>query len=275
MLVAQMPDIDDADVEKVIGLIRDLRGIDLSGYRKSFFSRRLAVRLDYYRLRSVDKYIDLLQKDPQEWARFLENLCINVSEFFRDPEVFEAFKEKCLADIFRRAAGRKDRTAMIWSCGCSCGEESYSLAILLEEFAAKQGIDDVLWKVYASDIDKDALLKARQGVYRKDALTNIAPDILEKYFTFHAGSGKEDDPDIWRSKEQVEANISFERHDRHDRWSHIWHMDAVLCVMSEYILIPSGSGILADIFDRLNDGGYLVLGKIESVVSSRGICLIR
>ena len=110
------------------------RDLDLSSYSKKFLSRRIYTRLIDLKINTIRDYISFLEKNPEEFIRFLETLSINVSEFFRDPDVFEFFYKNCIPQIIKKKREEKLFFVHCWSCGCSCGEETYSLAILFKEF---------------------------------------------------------------------------------------------------------------------------------------------
>jgi chemotaxis methyl-accepting protein methylase len=258
-----MAELENQDVSRFLTYILEKRGVDLSGYRLNFVARRLLARLDRNKVKDIDAYIVFLERDPAEWEAFAENLSINVSEFFRDPEVFGSFKKNCLAGLIEKAK-TNNGTLTIWSCGCSCGEESYSLAILINDYLREKNID-CSFKICATDVDLDALMKARRGAYFKSALANVSSDTLARYFIFLPKSESHLDEDSWQVNASVKQMVSFEKHNLMADGA-LSGVDAIfLRNVRIYFRGQKSHDVLEAMYDALNDDGYLILGKIESV----------
>jgi len=258
-----MPELESRDVNRFLAYVLNKRAVDLSSYRLNFVTRRLLARLDRNKVESVDEYIVLLERNPAEWEAFLENLSINVSEFFRDPEVFGSFKKNCLAGLVEKA--RADNgTLKIWSCGCSCGEESYSLAILINDYLRENKID-CSFKIYATDVDLDALVKARAGAYVKTALTNVGREQLERYFVFVPAKESSFNEDSWQVNAALKQSVSFEKHNVATDGALSGFDVIFLRNVRIYFHGQKSRGIIMDMHGALNSEGYLVLGKVESV----------
>jgi len=258
-----MAELENRDVSRFLTYVLEKRGVDLKGYRLNFMARRLLARLDRNKVKDIDAYIAVLDRDPAEWEAFLANLCINVSEFFRDPDVFGSFKKNCLGHLIKKA--KADNAELkIWSCGCSCGEESYSLAILISDYLRENNID-CSFKVYATDVDVDALVKARRGAYFHNALVNIDSGILGRYFVFLPKGESRMEEDAWQVNASLKQLVSFEKHNiMSDSISS--GFDAIfLRNVRIYFHGQKSRDVLADMYKALNDDGFLVLGKIESV----------
>jgi chemotaxis methyl-accepting protein methylase len=258
-----MPELENRDVNRFLAYVLEKRAIDLSSYRLNFVARRLLARLDRNKVESIDAYIAVLESDPAEWEAFLENLSINVSEFFRDPGVFSSFEKNCLSGLVEKTKA-DNGTLKIWSCGCSCGEESYSLAILISDYLRENQID-CSFKVYATDVDLDALVKARRGAYAKPALANVGDDRLRRYFTFLPEKESHLGEDAWQVNAALKQSVAFERYNI--------IADEVLSGFDVIFLRnvriyfhgQKSRDIIMDMHEALNREGYLVLGKIESV----------
>ena len=171
--------LDEAEVRAEQGLALLLekllaeRGWDFRGYKKTSLTRRVLKRLQANGLSSVKEYLSLLDSDPSEYQRLFSCLTIKVSEFFREPELFAA-----LSDILRQDfCGSPVRA---WCCASACGEEAYSLAILLFECLGMDALSAS--KVFATDIDPEALEYGRRATYRIDSVANVSPEIKERYF---------------------------------------------------------------------------------------------
>ncbi len=168
--------IPDA-IQKIYILLRTQTGHDFSQYKQNTIFRRLERRMNVSQLSNLNDYIRLLQESPAEVELLLKELLIGVTNFFRDPEAFEKLKIILLELVNNKPANGQIR---IWVTGCSTGEEAYSIAIILRECmnAAKKFLNV---QIFATDIDNDAIEKARRGCY-----TGIEPDLsserLEQYF---------------------------------------------------------------------------------------------
>lgn len=157
------------------------RGWDFRGYKKSSLTRRITKRLHANGLSSVNEYVRFLDADPSEYLKLYSCLTIKVSEFFREPEVFEALCEILRSDF----SGTPLRA---WCCASACGEEAYSLAILFSECL---GIDALAsTKVFATDIDQEALEYGRRATYRPESMQNVTPEVIERYFIRNDGQFK-------------------------------------------------------------------------------------
>lgn len=255
----------DKDTDRFIEFAKQVKGVDLSGYRKNFIARRLAARFLANKINLLDEYTVLLGEAPGEWTKFLENLCINVSEFFRDPEVFKKFQSECIAGLIEQARPRRRKVINVWSCGCSCGEESYSLAILFSEFFQNHDAGDFSVEITATDADVDALMKARQGIYFANSLVNVGEDLRARYFTFVPKEASRLDADAWQVNEKVRRAVSFKRHDLiTDEMPK--EMDVIfLRNVGIYFDRVRARNTLINIHGVLSEKGILVLGKIESI----------
>ena len=148
----------------------------------------------------------------------------------------------------------------IWSAGCSSGEEPYSIAILLQEGGY---FDRGAFEIFASDINQQVLAKARRGHYRESAFRATTPALREKYFT-HEADGS------WRVTDEVRNRISFGRMNLYDqaRVSLLGHLDVIFCRnVIIYFDDASKKHVVSSFYNRLTDGGYLLLGHSESLIS--------
>lgn len=223
-------------------------GLDASQYKLSYLKRRLAVRMRATQTSSYADYRRLLETTPQEYGYLLDRLTINVSDFFRDPGVYAQIRRKVLAQW------QQQPTVRIWSAGCAHGQEPYSLAILLSEHVPAV----CHWSILATDIDPTVLEHARTGRYSADSIRHVLPDLRKKYFEV---SGEEQ-----VVKLQLRRRIEFRRHDLTGTLPDE-KFDLIVC---RNVLIYFVSGLQERLFNgfhaRLNDGGFLVLGKTETLL---------
>lgn len=157
------------------------RGWDFRGYKKTSLVRRIAKRIEASSSSSFAEYLELLERDPSEYSRLFSSMTIKVSEFFREPEVFSA-----ISDVLRTEFG--SRPVRAWCCACACGEEAYSIAMLLSECLGTDAL--ALSKVFATDIDPEALEQARKATYKADSVQNVSPELMERYFFEKDGQQK-------------------------------------------------------------------------------------
>ncbi len=206
---------------------------------------------------SLGEYIQILKKNPQEWNRLLDNLNINVSEFFRDVEVFRHFREICIPELVKQQEDKLIRTIACWSCGCSCGEEPYSLAITFRE-ALKEKISQYPVKIWATDISEAALKKAEKAEYTKEALGKVDENILKKYFLRLPNDG-------YTLNNEIKNMVLFKKHnfftDPPPKFTDVIFLRNVRI----YYAPEQAEKVLLHLSESLKKGGYLVLGKAESM----------
>ncbi|GGY45462.1 chemotaxis protein CheB [Parvularcula lutaonensis] len=166
-------------LETAVDAIRRQVGHDFSQYKKASLLRRLARRMQILNISSDKEYAARLAADPQEAEQLFSDILINVTAFFRDPEVFQYLRTEIIPKIFdRKSPGERIR---VWVPGCSSGEEAYSIAILLLEEQRKRNIG-VTVEVFASDIDPMMTRFSREGVYQQSALAEVPPELVDRYF---------------------------------------------------------------------------------------------
>ena len=174
----------DEDLNKVFILLRSARGVDFSFYKPTTLKRRIARRMMLHKIESLANYVRFLRQTPDEVDALYQDMLINVTSFFREPEVFEVLKKK----IFPRLV--KDRPARtpirVWVPGCSTGEEAYSMAIALLEFLGTKGAS-VPVQVFATDISEPAIDKARAGIYPAGVAADVSAARLRRFFIQHDG----------------------------------------------------------------------------------------
>ncbi|MCM8773912.1 MAG: protein-glutamate O-methyltransferase CheR [Candidatus Omnitrophica bacterium] len=211
------------------------------------------MRMSYYGINNTHEYKKVLEDRPEEWNIFLKSLAVNVSEFFRNREVFDFFSQNCLPKIIEDKIKNKKKIIKFWSAGCSCGEEAYSLAILLKEVIKDKNI---LLRVYATDMDEDALKIANQAEYFLSSLKKVNSRFLEEYF-IDSSNGKK------KVKDEIRKIVIFKQH---NLFSHppLKGIDAIFCRnVRIYFDSRSSENVLLNIYNSLNDGGYIVIGKAE------------
>ncbi|MES1982173.1 MAG: chemotaxis protein CheB [Pseudomonadota bacterium] len=166
---------------KIITLLREQTGNDFSLYKKNTIYRRVERRMRLHQLDSMDNYARYLRVNPQEGDMLFKELMIGVTNFFRDPPVWEHMKQKVLPELV--AGYQEGRQLRAWVAGCSTGEEAYSLAItFIEMMEQEQPKGDYRLQIFATDLDEDAIAKARLGLYPQGIDANVSSARLARFF---------------------------------------------------------------------------------------------
>ncbi len=246
----------DKELEFLLNKIKRNKNIDLTQYRSSILMRRIWHRMQLAHCVSYLDYIMLLNKDPEEYDRMIECLSIKVSEFFRDPKVFDLLGDMVIPQIISEKQIRGDRKIRAWSCGTAYGQEAHSMAILFcESLGSRIGDFDI--EVLGTDIDRSALEKAPWGSYDRTVLRRISSHLLFKYFTRVE--------DRYMLNDKVRSLVSFRYHDIISDNS-IPSMDLVLCRnLLIYFRKENQEAIAQKLNAALNPGGFFVLGKTETL----------
>ncbi len=171
---AKSRDKDLSGLEKVVLLLRTQTGHDFSLYKNSTIYRRIARRMGLHQLAKISDYVRFLRSNPHEGELLFKELLIGVTNFFRDPVVWEQLKTEIIPELIARYPG--GGTLRAWTTACSTGEEAYSLAIVFREaLDTLKPTAHYALQIFATDLDKDAIEQARGGVYP----ANIAADVTE------------------------------------------------------------------------------------------------
>lgn len=165
---------------KIFTLLRSHTGHDFSFYKKNTIYRRIERRMNVHQIGQLGRYAKFLQDNPNELDLLFRELLIGVTSFFRDPDAFMALKE-ALPPILKNKP--RDSTIRVWIPGCSTGEEAYSVGIVLAECLEQSKLEGTLKvQIFATDIDKEAVDRARQGVFLPTIANDVSPDRLQRFF---------------------------------------------------------------------------------------------
>jgi PAS domain S-box-containing protein len=167
-------------VERVLALLRREGGINFSLYKPGTVQRRTLRRMAIHRIDHVRDYAKFLEKHPKEIEALSQDLLIPVTSFFRDLEAFESLKSKVLPAILRSKSGKE--SIRIWAPGCSTGEETYSLAIILLEFLG-DGMSSYQIRLFGTDVNERGIERARAGIYEERIAQEVSPERLRRFFT--------------------------------------------------------------------------------------------
>lgn len=237
------------------------RNLDITSYNNRFVLRRVAVRERSAGCQSHTDYLNLLASRPEEISELLKELSIGVSEFFRDPGVFSCLQLKLLPALIKKVMPSPKRPIRVWSAGSSCGEEAYSISILLEGILEHVPYASA-YHITGSDIDIPSLETARLGMFTQDKLKNVPAVYLEQFFDEPDSEGKS------KIRTSCRSRVSFIQHDlfsdfcEHD-------FDLVLCRnVLMYFSSSNQEKVLRLITRALRPGGFLVLGQVDRLIGS-------
>jgi len=247
---------EDPQFEELLDYLRRTRGFDFTGYKRASLIRRIGKRIHAVDVPDYAGYIDFLEVHPEEFNRLFDTILINVTAFFRDAPAWEVLAGQVIPRIL--SVKRADDPIRVWTAGCASGEETYTLAILLAEAVGMDGFRDRV-KIYATDIDDDALSRARPASYTTKEVQGISPNFLEKYFE-NTGSS-------YVFNKELRRSVIFGRHNLIQD-APISRVDLLSC---RNTLMYFNTEIQGRILDRfhfaLNDRGFLLLGKAETLLT--------
>lgn len=242
-------DKSENELEMLLDRVYKERGWDFRNYKPMSLRRRLSKRLKALNLSSFGEYASFLDSNPEEYYKFFSTATVRVSEFFREPMVFDILK-KSIKEFLPGKDGVR-----AWCCGCACGEEAYSLAILLAECLDKDEVEGI--KVFATDIDNRSIDEARRAVYREEFLRNVPEGFRQKYFFPSEGGLK--------VKYTIRNLVKFGTLDI-VRDSPISKIDILFC---RNLFIYFVKALQEKVFEKLDyalrPGGIIVFGKAEII----------
>lgn len=243
----------DSEFEALLQYIQQSRGMDFRGYKRTSLKRRIALRMEAVNVSQFSEYQANLEADPSEFENLLNTVLINVTSFFRDQEAWDVLKQEVLPKLIERADGHQP--IRVWSVGCASGEEPYSIAMLLAE---QMGVADFCSrvKIYATDLDEEALKSARLATYLPREVENVPAPFLEKYF--------ERTNNHYVFERELRKCVIFGRHNI-VRDAPISRIDLLICRnLLIYLETETQALVLPRLHYALNTEGCLFLGKAET-----------
>jgi two-component system CheB/CheR fusion protein len=245
----------DRGLRRFLEALSTTYNFDFREYKEASLSRRIRTRMAQIHVDGFDAYTDHLAQHPEERVTLFNSILINVTGFFRDPELWRILADDVIPQV---VATGPSRTIRLWSAGCSTGEEPYSLAMLLAEHL-RERVGDYHIKIYGTDVDEDALATARHGVYRLDQLKDVPGQLVDRYFTREG--------QLWRFRREFRRWCIFGSHNLAQA-PPLSHIDLLVC---RNVLIYFRNELQERIISRfhyaLREGGYLVLGRSESLMA--------
>jgi two-component system CheB/CheR fusion protein len=257
---------DQSALEKALILLRAKTGHDFSLYKKNTMYRRIERRMGIHHIDKIASYVRYLSENPHEVELLFKELLIGVTSFFRDPDAWEQLQREVIpALLAARPAGQLLRA---WSVGCSTGEEAYSLAIAFKEALEQAGLaENHTVQIFATDLDPDAIDRARRGIYLANISADISPERLQRFFV-KEGNG-------YRVGKEIRQMVTFATQNviMHPPFT---KLDILICRNLLIYLTPELQKKLMPLFHySLNPEGILFLGSAESISSLKWLRFLR
>jgi two-component system, chemotaxis family, CheB/CheR fusion protein len=246
----------DEAFEALLRYMRDSRGFDFTGYKRTSLMRRVRHRMDSAGYETFEEYLDVLQASSDEFAALFNTILINVTAFFRDPEAWAYLRDEAIPPILAER-GPSD-PIRVWSAGCASGQEAYTLAMVLAEALGPDEFRQRV-KIYATDVDEDALTQARAASYDAKAIESVPPELLDQYFE-HLNSR-------YIFRKDLRRAVIFGRNDL-VKDAPISRVDLLVCRNTlMYLNADTQRNVLGRMHFALAPQGTLFLGHAEMLLS--------
>ncbi|GIE31556.1 chemotaxis protein CheR [Actinoplanes italicus] len=246
----------DPHFEALLVYLKESRGFDFTGYKRSSLMRRVNRRMTQVDAAEYQDYLDFLQVHPDEFTALFNTILINVTAFFRDLDAWEYLQSDVLEPMV--ASKPADSMIRVWSAGCASGEEAYTLAMALAELLGVEQFKDRV-KIYATDVDEEQLNEARQATYGEREMQGLSPELVERYFEQNGGR--------YTFRKDLRRSVIFGRNDLVQD-APISRIDLLTCRNTlMYFNAETQAKILGRFHFALADTGVLFLGKAEMLLS--------
>ncbi len=246
----------DTTLDALLEFVKETRGFDFLGYKRSTIERRVAKRMAAVGAERYDEYVDFLELHAEEFAELFNTLLINTTGFFRDPQTWEYLAAEIAPQLL--ASRAPDSPLRVWCAGCASGEETYTVAMVLARVMGDQAFRERV-KIYATDIDEEALDQARHGAYLPRQIEDVPPDALERFF--------ERTDQRYAFRKDLRRCVIFGRNDLVQD-APISRIDLLLCRNTlMYFTAETQAQILRRFHFGLDNDGYLLLGKSEMLIT--------
>lgn len=245
-------------VEKILILLRAKTGHDFSQYKKNTIIRRIDRRMGVHQIDKVTMYVKYLRDNPDEVDNLFKELLIGVTNFFRDPKMWEHLKKEVIPDLVKKYP--EGSILRAWTPGCSTGEEAYSLAMIFKEALAEvEPLRNYQLQIFATELDPVAIDKARAGIYSENIVTDVSEARLRRFFVQEENNWKIC-PEIRESVIFATQNVAMD--------PPFTKLDLVVCRNLLIYLEPELQQKIISLFHySLKPGGLLILGSAETVGS--------
>lgn len=258
----KLEDKELSALDKIVILLRSETGNDFSLYKKSTLYRRIERRMGIHQIDSIAGYVRYIQANHQELELLFKEFLIGVTSFFRDPAAWECLKNEVIPELL--ASHPEGGVLRAWSAGCSTGEEAYSLAIIFKEVLEQvKPKAHFSLQVFATDLDRDAIDKARQGLFLPNIASDVSAERLNRYFV--------KDEDGYRIKKEIREMVTFATQNVITD-PPFTKLDILICRnLLIYLDVEMQKKLLPLFHYVLNPGGVLFLGSAETLGASAEI----
>jgi len=231
-----------------------LTTIDLNSYKEKQMRRRIDTLISKHEIKGYDGYVNALRSDQAMFDEFVNYITINVSEFYRNPDQWKILDSTVIPELI----GKFGKELKIWSAACSTGDEPYSLVMALSRHIPLNQI-----KIYATDLDKQVIAKAKVGLYGEKSIASVPDDFKKKYFTKVGPS--------YKIADEIKARVEFKEHNLlKDAYPTNYHL-----IVCRNVLIYFTEEAKDDIFRKFNkslaSGGLLFIGSTEQIMNYKEI----
>ena len=242
------------DYEYFKKAIYDMTKIDLGAYKEKQMKRRIDTLIDKHKIVGYENYVALLKTDREKFEEFVSYLTINVSEFYRNPEQWDFLDKQVIPELLKNFGNN----LKIWSAACSTGDEPYSLVMALSRHLPLNQI-----KIFATDIDKQILAKAKLGLYSAKSVENVPKDLKAKYFDVVGGS--------YKIKDEIKSRVEFKQHNLlKDDFPKDMHLIVCRNVLI-YFTEEAKEQIFRQFCQSLKSQGILFIGSTEQITNYKDI----
>lgn len=242
------------DYEYLKRAVYELTMIDLNAYKEKQMKRRIDTLIAKHQIVGYDKYIQTIKSDKKLFDEFVNYLTINVSEFYRNPDQWQVLDKQIIPELVNKFG----KNLKIWSAACSTGDEPYSLVMALSRYIPLNQI-----KIYATDLDKQVIEKAKAGIYPEKSIAAIPDDLKKKYFTKKGL--------FYEISNEIKSRVEFKEHNLlKDTYPSNYHM-----IVCRNVLIYFTEEAKEEVFCKfqraLTKGGVLFIGSTEQIINYKEV----
>ena len=246
------------DYEYFKKAVFDLTKINLNAYKEKQMKRRIDTLISKHRIVGYENYVQLLKTDKAKFEEFVNYLTINVSEFYRNPSQWDVMDRDVIPELIRKFG----KSLKVWSAACSTGDEPYSLVMALSRHLPLNQI-----KIFATDLDKQVIEKAKIGLYTEKSIASVPADLKKKYFTKVGPS--------WQISNEIKSRVEFKEHNLlKDTYPTAYHMIVCRNVLI-YFTEEAKDKVFVKFQQSLAKGGILFIGSTEQIINYKEIGLER
>lgn len=250
--------VDESTFRKILHYLSSEKAINVNAFKENYLKRRIYFRAIALKFQDINAYWHYLISNDAEIEKFRDILTVNVTSFFRNPEVFDTIKRNLLPELFDFKLKNKEKFIKILSIGCASGEEPYSIAITLKEYFSEE-IKVIKPYILGIDFDNQSINQARFGVYEMQKVAGVSENLKKRYFGMI-------DNRHYEIKPEVKNMVIFRQDDMFLRdlkkfWDIIFCRNVLIYINPESQVV-----LLTKIISACREGGYLVLGKSEGLI---------